>query len=367
MSQEPLDLINAYLDGELTDEQQRVLVEWLRRDRQNVAQFVSESRIHNGLLSLRSRWRKAEHRSRSNARQPDEAVAAAVSGCGCSIAASPAVAGDETPPLANIALFGGVVLSYGIAAAFLCLCVAAAWQWSAPSVRSLAALPQRVKPQAEPAAIVIGKITRATDCRWSRPNWAAKEGESVTRGRRYWLDSGELEITYNIGSKVTLYGPAIFDADGVNCGLLWRGKAVARAVPGANDAMHGGRPPNVDLSDRIPTLFAIRTPYQVDRNTLRYNFFAAMGDAEYAVVVSPTTVRGYVYKGQITTSWAASESPDAAPGNGLPMIVTIDNDHAPAAVAGHREKNGVAPLESRELPGEDPHKRRRGATDPPST
>ena len=54
MNDEPSLLISAYLDGELSDEQQARLAAWLRQNPANVDRFVVECRCHSGLLQVRA-------------------------------------------------------------------------------------------------------------------------------------------------------------------------------------------------------------------------------------------------------------------------------------------------------------------------
>ena len=43
------------------------------------------------------------------------------------------------------------------------------------------------------------------------------------------INSGVVEIRYNIGVNVRLEGPAVFEVNGLNTGLLWFGKMTARS------------------------------------------------------------------------------------------------------------------------------------------
>ncbi len=111
------------------------------------------------------------------------------------------------------------------------------------------------------APAIVGRITGMQDCRWGNPGAKARETEAVPRGRRYVLNGGLLEITYNTGAKVIVEGPAVYAADGCNWGTLLLGRLTARVgkrerprVENGEAAQnHGGRPP-------WPAAFAVQTP-----------------------------------------------------------------------------------------------------------
>ena len=59
MKDEATILIQAHLDGELTDRQRRRLTAWLGESRANVERFVRECRLHSELFDLHCRAKDA--------------------------------------------------------------------------------------------------------------------------------------------------------------------------------------------------------------------------------------------------------------------------------------------------------------------
>ena len=75
----------------------------------------------------------------------------------------------------------------------------------------------------------VGRITGMADCRWTDPEDAPPSGAaSVPLGRKYALNSGLLEITYQTGAKVILQGPCTYEVDSAAGGFLSLGKLTAR-------------------------------------------------------------------------------------------------------------------------------------------
>jgi hypothetical protein len=76
----------------------------------------------------------------------------------------------------------------------------------------------------------IGRITDLTNCQWTDVGTQANRGDFVPLGRRYALSSGLLEISYDIGAKVILQGPATYEVDSVKGGILSTGKLTVKAT-----------------------------------------------------------------------------------------------------------------------------------------
>ena len=70
-------------------------------------------------------------------------------------------------------------------------------------------------------------------------------GTGIPLGSCYCLASGRLEITYNIGAKVVIEGPAMFAVDAPNGGFLQLGNMLVEVAP-------GGR---ADRAERWETFF----------------------------------------------------------------------------------------------------------------
>ncbi len=86
------------------------------------------------------------------------------------------------------------------------------------------AMPSAVKSDLE----LIGRVTGMVDVRWSDPNTSTEYGAGVSRGRKYALDSGLMEISYDSGAKVILQGPVTYEVDSRDGGFLSLGKLTAR-------------------------------------------------------------------------------------------------------------------------------------------
>ena len=143
------------------------------------------------------------------------------------------------------------LFSYAIAALLMATALVAARLWGPagglkPTARHSPASAVQVTGDSAPA--IVGRITGVKDCRWADPGAAAHDAEAVQRGRRYVLNGGLLEITYNTGAKVVIEGPAVYVADGGNWGTLLLGRLTARVGkkerPGAENGeaarSHGG-------------------------------------------------------------------------------------------------------------------------------
>ena len=52
---DPTSVIHAYLDGELSGEQQRRLGGWLREEPANLVRFVTECQLHSELFDIHCR------------------------------------------------------------------------------------------------------------------------------------------------------------------------------------------------------------------------------------------------------------------------------------------------------------------------
>ena len=69
----------------------------------------------------------------------------------------------------------------------------------------------------------------AANCQWVNPESAPRQGDTLLAGRRLELASGQVEIVFQSGAKVTIHGPAIFEVQSTNSGFLTLGRLNARA------------------------------------------------------------------------------------------------------------------------------------------
>ena len=222
-------LIDAYLDGELTEEQHRALGDWLRECQGNVDRFVAECRLHSALLDgLHGYEPRAAH---DWPQQPGVLHASPASP-----SFGPIVI--ETAPLAGAPLsqFGGFVFSYGAAVVIVMIGILIGWAYQVSVPRpghQVAAntgprlAPGDVHPKSE--MVFVGRVTgMSDDCQWSDSKTATIAYAYVPLGRKYALASGLMQITYDSGAKVILQGPCTYQVDSKAGGYLSVGRLTAR-------------------------------------------------------------------------------------------------------------------------------------------
>ena len=155
--------------------------------------------------------------------------------------------------------------------------IVAGWAWQAPAGRTVSEGAWRWEPAgAQRSPDIIGKITRASACRWHDPKSAAVDGEAVRAGRAFVLVEGSVEITYNTGTRVVLQGPAVYLAASHNGGFLRLGTLTARVTDRKSLEAEADKYPNA--SARRHALFAVCTPTAeaTDNNTERSVFSVAV-------------------------------------------------------------------------------------------
>ncbi|TWT92023.1 FecR protein [Botrimarina colliarenosi] len=81
-------------------------------------------------------------------------------------------------------------------------------------------------------ATVVGRVTGLDHVVWEEGDAALAFGDSLLKGRTVRLASGVLELLLATGAKVTIEGPAHFEASSLSESSLTRGK-IAAAVPRA--------------------------------------------------------------------------------------------------------------------------------------
>jgi hypothetical protein len=126
---------------------------------------------------------------------------------------------------------GTVLFSYVLSSLIFGVVLWAASIWNRSGDRQVGGLapPSGVAtatPGSDGCIMVVGQVTRVDNCRWADPSMAASNGEPVGLGRKFALNSGLLEITYNTGAKVVLEGPAVYRVDHINGGYLIVGKLI---------------------------------------------------------------------------------------------------------------------------------------------
>jgi len=115
-----------------------------------------------------------------------------------------------------------------------------------------------------PAQEVVGRITGMVGCKWPKGEGSPLGDDNVSLGRKFTLDSGLMEITYNTGAKVILQGPVTYEVES-NGGYMAAGKLTGKLE---KKVASGQWPVASDINKSeisnpqslIPNPFVIRTP-----------------------------------------------------------------------------------------------------------
>ena len=137
-----------------------------------------------------------------------------------------------------------------------------AWAYKVPIGQHLAEAPsQSVPSDARPEMVFVGRITGMVDVKWSDDkDFLPPLGYAyVPLGRKYILDAGLMEITYDTGAKVILQGPCTYEVESTAGGYLTLGKLTAK-VEEERSAVRSQRSDHYSLSTIHYPLFSVRTP-----------------------------------------------------------------------------------------------------------
>ena len=133
------------------------------------------------------------------------------------------------------ASLGGMLFSYAVSALLVCLGMTIGWMWKISEPQQVAHKEASVNtapaPPSPPGMVFVGQITGLVDCTFSSDRDILPPPSSyahVPLGRKYKLDSGLMEITYDTGAKVILQGPVTFEVESAHGGYLSVGKLTAR-------------------------------------------------------------------------------------------------------------------------------------------
>ena len=259
------DLLSKLLDGELDDGELRCLTDLLRCDSQARELYYDHIALHAIL-----------HWTDDGLQQ--DAVASP-------LLAEPSPSSPPVLGLFSTAMHGAVgFFSQEIPFSLLIASVVTALGLLAGSliyvsrpeqvVQSIAA-PTVTSATFDPTLEVVARITGMTDCCWSKDARAPSGYDNVLVGRKFKLDSGLLEITYNSGARVILQGPCTYEVQSHDGGFLSIGKLTAKlekkpsAISGqqtektAIEATSNSPNPQISkssLSTLHSPLFTIRTP-----------------------------------------------------------------------------------------------------------
>jgi hypothetical protein len=72
---------------------------------------------------------------------------------------------------------------------------------------------------------VVARFAGLDACRWMDPGLDPAAGDVIREGERIGLSAGRAELRYETGARVTVHGPAIFEARSRNGGFLILGEA----------------------------------------------------------------------------------------------------------------------------------------------
>ncbi len=136
---------------------------------------------------------------------------------------------------------------------------------------------QSVPSDAMPEMVFVGRITGMVDVKWSDdPHYLPPpDFAHVPLDRKYILNSGLMEITYDSGAKVILQGPCTYEVESTAGGYLALGKLTAKVVSG-QWSVASAKPQAANQKSEIKnqkspssfilhpsSLFSIRTPTAV--------------------------------------------------------------------------------------------------------
>ena len=124
------------------------------------------------------------------------------------------------------------MFSYLTAAVILGVGILGAWAYKITHFQPhIAVTPSQSVPSRDrPEMVFVGRITGMVDVKWSEDkDFLPPLGYAyVPLGRKYKLDSGLMEITYDSGAKVILEGPCTYEVESRAGGYLSLGKLTAR-------------------------------------------------------------------------------------------------------------------------------------------
>ncbi len=168
-------------------------------------------------------------------------------------------------PLPTSDFVGSWAFSYMVATVIMGVAILGFWAYKITHHQHIAEAPsQSVPSDARQEMVFVGRITGMVDVKWSDdPRYLPPPGYAhVPLGRKYILDSGLLEITYDSGAKVILEGPCTYEVESTAGGYLALGKLTAR-VEKERSEVRGQRSDHYPLPTIHYPLFSVRTPTAV--------------------------------------------------------------------------------------------------------
>ncbi len=180
-------------------------------------------------------------------------------------------------PLPTSDFVGSWAFSYMVATVIMGVTILGFWAYKITHHQHIAEAPsQSVPSDVRQEMVFVGRITGMVDVKWSDdPHYLPPPGFAhVPLGRKYKLDSGLMQITYDSGAKVILQGPCTYEVESTAGGFLSLGKLTARVGEDKETKRQGDKGKKADaasphlLVSRSPglpvsPLFSVRTPTAV--------------------------------------------------------------------------------------------------------
>ncbi len=221
-------------------------------------------------------------------------------------------------PLPTSDFVGSWAFSYMVATVIMGVAILGFWAYKITHHQHIAEAPsQSVPSEAMPEMVFVGRITGMVDAKWSDdPRYSPPPGYArVSLGRKYILDSGLMEITYDSGAKVILEGPCTYEVESTAGGYLSLGKLTARVGGDKETRRQGDKEKKADaVSPYLPVspspglpaspLFSVRTPTAL---------ITDLGTEFGVEVAEDGTGEVHVLQGEVVTrSLIAGEGDDAS-------------------------------------------------------
>ncbi len=180
-------------------------------------------------------------------------------------------------PLPTTPFVGSWAFSYMVATVVMGVAILGFWAYKITHYQHIAEAPSQSAPSdARPEMVFVGRITGMSGVKWSddKDYLPPPDFAHVPLDRKYKLDSGLVQITYDSGAKVILEGPCTYEVESTAGGYLSLGKLTARVGEDKETRRQGDKGKKADaasphlLVSRSPglpvsPLFSVRTPTAV--------------------------------------------------------------------------------------------------------
>jgi hypothetical protein len=210
-------LISAYLDADLSREEQEELRAWLMADPAHLRDFVLCGCMHSQLRDLSyEKYVQATAKEIAATSRPAEGIGAPVVSDQAVTPLAPPTGSDVLSttnqtkqnwaawPVTHLTWVVSVLAVVGMAAGLY------AWLGS--------------------RSPIVAQLTRTADCVWANSEHDANQGDLLKQGRDLDLLRGTAEITFTSGANVVIAGDSRFQLRGADVGMLYEGQLVA-AIP----------------------------------------------------------------------------------------------------------------------------------------